>query len=130
MPSSGWEGRFYSAGDGPSPSAQSATARTTWTRSGFEIRFERRSQPGGRRRRRLGGQNFDDRNPALVQRRGLVATDEPSAEDDREINIRKLVLGRLSLCLDREPRLLEQAAEIGLAGREKQNSGAPVSVPR
>src|SRR5215213_10865378 len=45
MPSSRWEGRFYSAGDTPSPSAQSATARTTWTRSGFEIRFERRNQP-------------------------------------------------------------------------------------
>ena len=119
-----------SAGEAPSPSAQSATARTTWTRSGFEIRFERRSQPGGRRRRRLGGQNFDDRDPALVKRRGLVATDEPSAEDDREVHVRKPAIGRLSLCVHREPRLLEQTAEIGLAGREKQDSGAPVSVPR
>ncbi len=65
-----------------------------------------------------------------MQRRCLVAPDEPSAEDDREIHIRKLVLGRLSLCLHREPGLLEQTAEIGLAGREKQDSGAPVTVPR
>ena len=61
---------------------------------------------------------------------GLVATDEPSAEDDREVHIWKLALGRLSLCVDREPRLLEQTAEIVLTGREKQNSGAPVSVSR
>ena len=130
MPSSGWEGRFYSAGEGPSPSAQSATARTTWTRSGFEIRFERRSQPAVERRRRLGGQDLDDRDPALVQGRGLVATDEPTAEDDREVDVRKPAPGRVSLRVDREPRLLEQTAKIGLAGREKQDSGAPVSVPR
>jgi hypothetical protein len=36
----------------------------------------------------------------------------------------------VSLCLDREPRLLEQAAEIGLAGGQEQHSRASVSVPR
>ena len=119
-----------SAGEAPSPSAQSATARTTWTRSGFEIRFERRSQPavdavvGSEVRTSTTG------IPRSCSVRGLVATDEPSAEDDREVHVRKPVIGRVSLCLHREPRLLEQTAEIGLAGREKQDSGAPVSVPR
>ena len=65
-----------------------------------------------------------------MKRCGLVATDEPSAEDDREVHIWKPTLGRLSLCVDSEPRLLEQTAEIVLTGREKQNSGAPVPIPR
>jgi len=60
----------------------------------------------------------------------LVAPDESSAEDDREIHVRKPFIGWVSLCLHREPRLLEQTPEIGLTGREKQDSSAPVSVPR
>ena len=62
-----------------------------------------------------------------MQLRRLVPADEPSAEDDCDIDLRKL-WGRLALGFDGEAGFFEQAAEIVLTSREKQQPPASVSV--
>src|SRR6188508_1815815 len=88
----------------------------------------REAQPAcGRRRRGLRRHHLDDRDAAVMQLRRLVSADEPSAEDDCDIDLRK-PWGRLALGFDGEAGFFEQAAEIGLASREKQQPPASVSV--
>lgn len=62
-----------------------------------------------------------------MQLRSLVPADEPSTEDDCDLDLREC-LRRLALGLDGEACLFEQGAEIGLAGRQKQHPSASVSV--
>ena len=63
-----------------------------------------------------------------MQSGGLVPPDQAPPEDEGQIGVGQPFLRRLSLRVDGEARLLEQAAEIGLAGREQEDSRAAVSL--
>jgi catechol 2,3-dioxygenase-like lactoylglutathione lyase family enzyme len=76
--------------------------------------------------RRLGCEYLDDRDPLSVQGGRLLASDQPSSEDDREIGLEDLPAERGSTSVDGEPRLLEERVHFRLPRRQEQDFRASV----